>query len=248
MAGFSEYVVFADESGDHGAVSKDFPVFVLAFCIFEKQRYIAEVQTALSAFKHRWFGHDAVVMHERDLRKRKAPFEFLLAAEKREKFMGELGEIIEAMPFTIVAVVLHKDKITERKDKAKWPVYETAMRFGLERVGIFLEEQQQPKDSITHVIFEQRGKVEDLEVENEFRRRAAEFVGWKGGGGKVDIVFAPKAANHCGHQIADLIARPIGQMVLRPDQPNRTYDIISKKFRRSTGGKIMGYGLKVFPP
>lgn len=247
MGPFSDYIVYADESGDHGAVSKDFPVFVLAFCIFEKKRYCAEVKPALADFKCRWFGHDAVVMHERDLRKRKAPFDFLLAQEPRDRFMSELGALIEAAPFTLIAVVVNKDKITEPKQKAKWPVYETAMRFGLERVAFFLEEKKQPKDSTTHVVFEQRGKVEDLELEVEFRRLAPGFTGWKGTAGKTDIVFAPKAANHCGHQIADLIARPIGQMILKPDQPNRTYEIIEKKFRRSGTGKIDGYGLKVFP-
>lgn len=31
---FSDYIVYVDESGDHGPVSSDYPVFVLAFCIF----------------------------------------------------------------------------------------------------------------------------------------------------------------------------------------------------------------------
>jgi hypothetical protein len=39
---FSDYVVYVDESGDHGLASIDpeFPVFVLAFCVFEKSHYI----------------------------------------------------------------------------------------------------------------------------------------------------------------------------------------------------------------
>jgi hypothetical protein len=35
---YSDYIVFADESGDHGLTSIDpeFPVFALVFCVFEK--------------------------------------------------------------------------------------------------------------------------------------------------------------------------------------------------------------------
>lgn len=240
-----DFIVYADESGDHGSVSTQFPVFVLAFCIFEKASYAAQVTTALTNLKFKWFGHDAVVLHEREIRKRLDPFTFLLNAEKRDAFMADVTTLIDDANFTLIASVIRKDKIVEQK-KAKWPVYPTAMKFGLERVGFFLEEKKQSK-ATTHVIFETRGKVEDDELELEFRRQAPHFTGWKSGAGKLEIGFAPKTANHCGHQIADLIARPIGQMILKPDQPNRTFTVIEKKFRRSSGGKIDGYGLKVFP-
>ena len=38
---FSDYVVYVDESGDHGLKSMDktYPIFVLAFCVFNKQQY-----------------------------------------------------------------------------------------------------------------------------------------------------------------------------------------------------------------
>ncbi|HEX7760663.1 MAG TPA: DUF3800 domain-containing protein [Caulobacteraceae bacterium] len=41
MAEFSDYIVFADESGDHGleAYSADYPVFVLAFTLVHKEAY-----------------------------------------------------------------------------------------------------------------------------------------------------------------------------------------------------------------
>ena len=61
------------------------------------------------------------------------------------------------------------------------------------------------------------------------------------------MLFVDKKANSTGLQIADLIARPIGLKVLRPEQPNRAYDIIETKFRQSAGGKVQGYGFKVFP-
>jgi len=42
---FSDYIVYVDESGDHGLenVDPNYPLFVLAFCIFKKGRRTAEV-------------------------------------------------------------------------------------------------------------------------------------------------------------------------------------------------------------
>jgi hypothetical protein len=38
---FSDYVVYVDESGDHSLVNidADYPVFVLALCVFHKRHY-----------------------------------------------------------------------------------------------------------------------------------------------------------------------------------------------------------------
>jgi len=62
-----------------------------------------------------------------------------------------------------------------------------------------------------------------------------------------ELVMIPKASNSTGLQIADLVARPIGIKVLRPDQTNRAYDILAKKLRRSPAGEIKDWGLKVGP-
>jgi hypothetical protein len=62
-----------------------------------------------------------------------------------------------------------------------------------------------------------------------------------------ELVMIPKTANSAGLQLADLVARPVGIKVLRPQQPNRAYDIVATKFRRSLTGEIKGWGLKVFP-
>lgn len=99
---------------------------------------------------------------------------------------------------------------------------------------------------LTHIIVEKRGEKEDNQLELAFRRicDAANALGKRL---PFEIVMIPKAANSAGLQLADLVARPVGIKVLRPGQPNRAYDIIAKKFRRSPDGEIKGWGLKVFP-
>ncbi len=37
----SEYIVYVDESGDHSltSINPEYPIFVLAFCVFHKGKY-----------------------------------------------------------------------------------------------------------------------------------------------------------------------------------------------------------------
>lgn len=117
--------------------------------------------------------------------------------------------------------------------------------FVLERLYKFLEGRGQA-DRMTHVVVERRGKREDAELELEFRRicDGANFMRKRL---NMDIVMSPKESNAPGMQLADLVARPIGLKALRPTQPNRAYDILASKFRRSGTGEIKGWGLKSFP-
>jgi len=67
----SDYIVFVDESGDHGLKSIDdgYPLFVLAFCILRKEDYIRQLTPAFQSVKLKHFGHDNIILHERDIRK-----------------------------------------------------------------------------------------------------------------------------------------------------------------------------------
>ena len=62
-----------------------------------------------------------------------------------------------------------------------------------------------------------------------------------------DVVFVDKKANHLGLQLADLLARPIGLSILRPDQPNRTYEVMEKKRLPHLLAKQDGRDLRCFP-
>ncbi len=46
---FSKYIVYVDESGDHSLQSVDdnYPIFVLAFCVFHKRHYSESIVPAL---------------------------------------------------------------------------------------------------------------------------------------------------------------------------------------------------------
>lgn len=239
-----EYLVFVDESGDHGLQSIDpqYPVFVLASCIISKVDYARVVLPAITEFKFRHFGHDQVVLHEREIRKDTGDFSILRDKQRKQAFLEELAVMIDQLSMTVIASAIRKKQLVDRYRFPNNP-YELALGLCLERVSRWLDRRAQGR---TTVIVECRGKREDDELELEFRRVCA---GANYGNEVLSLEprFVPKSANVPGLQIADLIARPIGRHILNPDQANRAFDVISKKLDRSPGGEVSGWGLKVFP-
>ena len=137
----SNFIVYVDESGDHGMqkVDQNYPIFVLAFCIFYKRHYSEKVVPAIEKFKFNRFGHDIVILHERDIRKETAPFKFTNEAEKNE-FIDQLGEIIEKSNFILISCVIRKEALGEKEAESDNP-YHLALAFCLETLHEFLCEK-----------------------------------------------------------------------------------------------------------
>lgn len=243
---FSNHIVFVDESGDHGLAKVDpgYPMFVLAFCLFTKTDYVDQAGPALQRLKLRFWGHDEQVLHEHEIRKPNKDYSFLFDPTKRAEFLAAVSQYVETMPFQLVAAAIRKLDFTRQYTLPANP-YDLSLEFGLER--LFRELQARgDAERLTHVVVEKRGDKEDAQLELAFRRicNGANALNKRL---PFEVVMIPKASNSTGLQLADLVARAIGIKVLRPTQPNRAYDIVEKKLRRSPTGDIKGWGLKVFP-
>jgi len=240
---YSDYIVFADESGDHclDKVDPEFPMFALSFCMIEKAAYISSVVPAFQQFKFDFWGHDGVVLHEHEIRKRKGPFTLLLTnPDLRASFYERLNGLMADTAMSIVASVIDKVKLKAKYAHPSNP-YEIALLFCMERLLEQLLAREQAGRTV-HVLFESRGKQEDADLELEFRRICANQANW--GWKQIDFtkvrfepVFIKKAANSTGLQLSDLTARPIALHFLRPGQANRAYETIMTKLE----------GVKCFP-
>ena len=240
-----DYIVYVDESGDHSleSINPEYPLFVLSFCLFRKEVYVDQVTTAVRRLKFQTFGHDMVILHEHDLRKRLGAFSRMGKA-LREAFMSALSDIIDKADFTLFAIVIDKRRMISRYVHPGHP-YHLAMEFGLERLFRFLRANR-AEGRLTYLICEARGEKEDRELELEFRR-ICDGDNYFRCPLPFDMIIVDKETNSEGLQLADLMARPIGLSVLRPDQPNRTRDILEKKYYRDGYGRKEGFGLKLFP-
>lgn len=251
-ARFSDYIVYVDESGDHSLthIDANYPIFVLAFCVFHKRHYSEVISPALQKFKFRHFGHDIVVLHERDIRKEAGDFNIFRSVAAHRRFLDELTTIVDESNFILIACVIDKNALQTQGSATGDNPYHYALRYGLEQLDGFIAEKDQTCRQ-THVVVECRGKREDAELELEFRRICA---GDNALGRELpfSIKFASKQINSSGLQLSDLVARPIGMHTLRPDQSNRAFDVLKKKFycaggRAQVGKTYEGIGLKRLP-
>lgn len=242
---YSDFIVYVDESGDHSLKSIDegYPVFVLTFCVFRKEYYADVVCPILRKLKFVTFGHDMVILHEQDIRKKLGAFS-VLNKEKRETFLEELNTVIAKTDFTLIASVIDKYKLREQNLK-EVHAYHLAMRIGLDQLYSFLQIHGQ-SDRFTHVVCEARGAAEDKALELEFRSVCA---GDNASQKQLPfgIIIADKKTNSEGLQFADLSARPVGLSVLRPNQPNRALKILEKKFHKNNQGEAAGHGFQLYP-
>lgn len=248
---FGNFVIYVDESGDHGMQTLDanYPIFVLAFCVFHKRYYSEKLVPALHRFKFSHFGHDLVVLHEHDIRKEKGAFRFFINRQHKQQFLTELTDIIELSHFTLISCVVDKRKLRDRRDADDNP-YHLALGLCLETLHAFLEERDEG-NALTHVVVECRGKREDQELELEFRR-VCDGANRLGKQLPFDVIFADKKVDSPGLQLADLVARPVGMRVIRPFQENRAFDVLKRKFfRRGAhpchGQECEDWGVTIFP-
>jgi hypothetical protein len=246
MGSFGDYIVYVDESGDHALDNgnSSFPVFVLAFCIFPVADYVDKIVPTMQRLKFDHFGHDMVVLHEREIRKALGPFSILQNEAVRVSFLTRINELVRDGRFGVIACVIDKPRFAERRGPAENP-YHVALRYGLERVFLQLQQRGQ-RGRETHVVFESRGSKEDAQLRAEYENIVT-TTRLDGLGETLRFRCAPKSVNSSGLQLADMVARPIGVKVMRPDQENRAWDLIVAKMPRSKSGELRGYGLKVYP-
>lgn len=115
--------------------------------------------------------------------------------------------------------------------------FQIGFHFRIEQLHIMLSEEG-PQGGTVHIIFENRGRREDRELELEVHRIAVNNVrlvhDWQGFGlFDFQPVVVPKAANSTGLQLADLTVRSTALLHLRPNQLDCAFESVRLKFGRS---------------
>jgi hypothetical protein len=242
----SRFIAFFDECGDHSLskIDKDFPLFLLCTVIVEREAYAQKIIPALAEFKLRYFAHEGINLHSREIRKAEGPFTILQNETVRQKFLPELSALIATLPFTLFITAIHKVAYAQRYgDGAKNP-YDVALEYSFERVLHFLEEQ---KESRLPVIAEARGLQEDDALRASFHRLMTQGTYYNKAERFQKLVcpisFRRKQDNIAGIQVADLCAHPTARHLLKPGVANQAFEVV--KMHIYVSGRING--LKVHP-
>lgn len=203
-----KYVVYVDESGNAEGVTPGhpFPLFLLALCVFEISEYVTNVVPKFQTLKFEFFGHDLVVLHEREIRRKSGDFKILRDPAPAASFQIRLTQVMESSNFRIVA------EAVQVLGPQPSDLYARLLEGGLSKVDSILR-------SPYVLILESRGRRQDKQVLDSLENRATVSK----------IKFATKETMSTGLQIADLVARPIAMNILKPDQANRAIDAIRAK-------------------
>jgi Protein of unknown function (DUF3800) len=242
----SRFIAFFDECGDHSLskIDKDFPLFLLCTVIVEREAYAHQIIPALAAFKLRYFAHEGINLHSREIRKADGPFGILQNETMRKSFLPELSALIANLPFTLFITAIHKQAYAQRYGTGAKNPYDVALEYSFERVLHFMEEH---KESQLPVIAEARGQQEDDALRASFHRLMTQGTYYNKAERFQKLVcpisFRRKQDNIAGIQVADLCAHPTARHLLKPDVANQAYDVVKPHIYAS--GRING--LKVYP-
>ena len=240
-------IVFLDEAGNLNLdlQDEDFPIFAVTLLVCNTADYTRSIVPAFLEFKIKHFGHEAVILHSRDIRKAQKEFGFLTNRERREAFLQELTALMRDLNYRWITTVIRKQRHREMYGVAARNPYDLALTFCLERLLPLLEEEKQ---SEVCVVAEARGKLEDKELELSFLRTVSNGTYYipadRFRAVKFTLSFAEKRKNVTGNQMADLIVYPVARHVLDPAKPNLPYEVLVAKEYRGPG-RVRG--LKVFP-
>lgn len=244
--------VFLDECGAHELRSSDpYRVFVLSAVIISDKDDRA-IDMAWKDFKVRFLGDPNTVVHEPDVRNRLGPFD----EPDRQQKLDEMRRTFAALPFAIVTVIVHRDDYLH--DFGLGPIdsslpshiYWMALDFLMERVAMALDGQF--KGATARFVAEARGPLEDTQLQYEYARvliQGTSYMrpGWFRQVLPPGVAFEPKGTNSTGLQLADLVARPVGDKVLDQQANPYLWDELRVKMCPGVETQNSILGFKVMP-
>ena len=213
-------LVYIDESGDHSLTpaNPEYPVFVMVACVFEDSDYLGSFVPRMTGLKIRHWGHDGIVLHERDLRRPSGENAWIADSDLRRSLMQDIGDMVSSAACSLHAVSWDKrkgDEVGGFED-----VYALCLGRLIDEIG---NETGAATPGAPRWVIESRGRREDEEVRVSLLKAR--------GASGLRLNFVSKARNVCGLQLADLCARPIGRKVMAPEVTNRAYETLRPLLR-----------------
>ncbi|WP_363349419.1 DUF3800 domain-containing protein [Methylocystis echinoides] len=234
------YIAFIDESGDHGleVIDPSSPVFVLGCALYQTDDYLGKETPLMTKLKIERWGHEGVVFHSYEIRKKRGQFSFCADSSEAKKLHQEIGDFFKKSSATLIAAAIDKERHKKQYSSPEDP-YFLSMQFVLERI-------HKATYGRVHLVFESRGVKENAIVSNwtneicggrNYRSKKFDFT----------HCFSEKKFNVTGLQVADLASYPISHFVRNRETKRPDWVAVKPRLRQSMDGQIIGYGLKIFP-
>jgi Protein of unknown function (DUF3800) len=213
----------------------------------------------LNKIKANIFGRDDFPLHRRDiLRAQIEPYRILNDPKIRTAFDLSLVHLIEESHYKVITVIIDKKLHKHTYSVWRFHPYHYCMTCLLERYVLMLE----GLNAVGDVMVESREKIDNIRLAKAYRyfyKKGTPNLNQdriKRRLSSVEIKIKRKADNIAGLQMADMIANPscrelicirLGQ-AMTADFSRKVVSVLNaSKYRRSTSGKIVGWGTKWLP-
>lgn len=251
-----EFRLYVDEVGNSDLESSDNPnhrFLSLSGVILNLDHVATIVHPQMEALKVEFFGShpdEPVIFHRKEMVNTKYPFEALADSSIQAAFDSRLLSCLAAWDYTVTTVCLDKKAHKENYSTWRYDPYHYCLAVLLERFVFFLRRRRKVGD----VMAESRGGKEDMRLKRSFERlyeQGTAFVEEKQFQEALSsrqLKVRPKHNNIAGLQLADLIAHPSRNEILReegllerPVAPfaSRVIEILQSKYDRM-GRRVFG--------
>ena len=218
-----KYRIYIDEVGNADLKSSDNPnhrFLSLTGVILDLDYVGTTVHPQMEELKTRYFDShpDApVIFHRKEMVNAKDPFRALRDPETRERFDGELLSLLRSWEYAVISVCIDKKRHKETYATWRYDPYHYCLAVLIERFVFFLGQRHARGDAMA----ESRGGKEDLRLKASFaglHERGTDFMGPARFGRVLtsrQLHVKPKTNNISGLQLADLLAHPSRNEILR---------------------------------
>jgi hypothetical protein len=218
-----EYRMYVDEVGNSDLESSDNPNhrFLSLTGVILELKYVAEVvHPQMEALKAEFFSShpdEPIIFHRKEMVNAKSPFQVLREEKILRNFDGRLLELLREWRYTVITVCLDKKAHKETYSTWRYDPYHYCLAVLLERFVFFLNRRRAMGD----VLAESRGGKEDSRLKRSFTRlveQGTQFVDpqqFQSALTSKQLKVKPKANNISGLQLADLLAHPSRNEILK---------------------------------
>jgi hypothetical protein len=218
-----KYRIYIDEVGNSDLESSDNPnhqYLSLTGIILELAHVEKIIYPQMQDLKNLYFhSHpdDPTIFHRREMLNAEPPFEILKDPAVRSRFDKNLLDYLSMWQYTVISVCLDKKRHKETYTTWRYDPYHYCLAVLLERFAFFLNRHKVRGDAMA----ESRGGKEDRRLKDSFNRM------WEEGTHYLSpdqfqntltsrqLKIKPKTNNIVGLQLADLIAHPSRNEILR---------------------------------
>ena len=251
-----KYRKYVDEVGNPDLASSENPLhrFLSLTGVIIDLNYVSRsLHPQMELLKSEYFNthpDDPVIFHRKELLNAKHPFEALRDSEIRSRFDEALLESLNEWKYTVISVCLDKKSHKDTYQVWRYDPYHYCLALLLERFTFFLEH----RNAMGDVLAESRGGKEDMRLKKSFSTLWNEGTEYMNPERFHDVLTSkqlkvkPKANNISGLQLADLIAHPSRNEILKEndllDRPlapfgTKVVEILQRKYYQHRG-RIFG--------